>query len=118
MNSIHERLEGGDLRSIGGADVVLEYLYKDTSLFDKIFECLYSDNPVVKMRSADVIEKFTLRHSVYLQPYKDKLLRGNALIVAAGFGVSDCKNNYGAHLLYLGTQTHLSKVSFHKNNSS
>ena len=74
MNPVYERLEGGDLRSIGGADVVLEDLYKDTSLFDKIFECLYSDKPVVRMRSADVIEKFTLRHPAYLQPYKDKLL--------------------------------------------
>ena len=74
INSVHERLEGGDLRSIGGTDVVLEDLYKDTSLFDEIFECLYSDKPVVKMRSADVIEKFTLKHPEYLQPYKDKLL--------------------------------------------
>ncbi len=32
-----------------------------------------------------------------------KLLRGHAFIVAAGFGASDCKNNCGAHLLYLGT---------------
>ena len=40
MNSIHERLEGGDLRSIGGADVVLEYLYKDTSLFDRTLKVL------------------------------------------------------------------------------
>ena len=32
-----------------------------------------------------------------------KLLMGNALIVVAGFGASDCKNNCGAHLLYLGT---------------
>ena len=32
-----------------------------------------------------------------------KLLRENAFIVAAGFGASDCKNNCGAHLLYLGT---------------
>ena len=41
-------MDGGDLRSIGGADVVLEDLYKDTSLFDKIFECLYSDTPAMK----------------------------------------------------------------------
>jgi|TARA_B100001971_G_scaffold63176_1_gene58173 hypothetical protein len=74
LNSVEKKLDGGDLRSIGGADGVLEDLYKDTSLFDKIFECLYSDKPVVKMRSADVIEKFTLRHPEYLQPYKDKLL--------------------------------------------
>ncbi len=32
-----------------------------------------------------------------------KLLRENEFIVAAGFGASDCKNNCGAHLLYLGT---------------
>tara|TARA_Y100000294_G_C8359944_1_gene258309 strand:- start:267 stop:416 length:150 start_codon:yes stop_codon:yes gene_type:complete len=36
MNSIHERLEGVDLRSIGEADLVLEDVHKDTSLFDEI----------------------------------------------------------------------------------
>jgi len=74
LNCVEKRLDGGDFRSIGGADGVLEDLYKDTSLFDKIFDCLYIDKPIDKMRSADVIEKFTLRHPEYLQPYKDKLL--------------------------------------------
>jgi Uri superfamily endonuclease len=32
-----------------------------------------------------------------------KLLQEDALIIAGGFGASDCKNNCGAHLLYLGT---------------
>ncbi len=31
-----------------------------------------------------------------------KLLGVNTLIIAEGFGASDCKNNCGAHLLYLG----------------
>ena len=36
MNSIHKRLEGGDHRSIGEADLVLEDLHKDTALYDGI----------------------------------------------------------------------------------
>ena len=31
-----------------------------------------------------------------------KLLQGKASIVAEGFGAADCKNDCGAHLLYLG----------------
>jgi hypothetical protein len=70
MNSIHKRLEGGDLRSIGEADTVVEDLHKDPSLFNEVFDCLYSDTPGVRMRSADVIEKFTSKHPEYLNPYK------------------------------------------------
>ena len=74
MNSIHKRLEGGDLRSIGKADTVVEDLHKDPSLFDEVFDCLYSDKPGVRMRSADVIETFTSKHPEYVNPYKNKLL--------------------------------------------
>jgi endonuclease-3 len=34
-----------------------------------------------------------------------KLLQENALIVAEGFGASDCKNNCRAHLLYLSKKS-------------
>ena len=74
MNSIHKRLEGGDLRSIEKADTVVEDLHKDPSLFDEVFDCLYSDKPGVRMRSADVIETFTSKHPEYVNPYKNKLL--------------------------------------------
>ena len=74
MDSIEKRLDGGDLRSIGTGDLILAALKKNPSLFNEVFACLYSDKPVVKMRSADVIEKFTSRHPEYLQPYKNKLL--------------------------------------------
>ena len=74
MNSIHRRLEGGDLRSIGEADLVVEDLHKDPSLFNEVFDCLYSDTPGVRMRSADVIETFTSKHPEYVNPYKNKLL--------------------------------------------
>ncbi len=74
MNSIEKRLDGGDLRSIGEGNLVLKDLKKDPSLFNEVFTCLYSDKPVVRMRSADIIEKFTSRHPEYLHSYKDKLL--------------------------------------------
>ena len=74
MNSMEKRLDGGDLRSIEQGNLVLEDLKKDPSLFNEVFTCLYSDNPVVRMHSADVIEKFTTRHPECLHPYKEKLL--------------------------------------------
>ena len=80
MNSIKKRLDDGDLRSIRPGDLILEALKKDPTLFNKVFACLYSDNPGVRMRSADVIEKFTSIHPEYLQPCKDKLLYEIAVI--------------------------------------
>ncbi len=52
-----DKLKGGDLRSIGRADEVVSDIQKNRSLFKDVFKGLYSDDPVVRMRSADVVEK-------------------------------------------------------------
>lgn len=57
--SILDKLRGGDLRSIGRSNEVAEDIEKNVSLFETVFRGLYDSDPVVRMRSADVIEKVT-----------------------------------------------------------
>jgi hypothetical protein len=36
---------------------------------------MLSDDPIIRMRSADAMEKITAKHPEYLQPYKKKLIQ-------------------------------------------
>lgn len=73
MNKFQDILKGGDLRSIGKANEIVAMVNNQTA-FDELFEGLtYSDRKVV-MRTADAIEKITLRKSDYLQKHKIELL--------------------------------------------
>jgi len=80
MNKIREELAGGDRRSIGQADKAAAQVLEDATLFGSVFEGLLSDDPVVRMRCADVIEKVTRLHPEFLAPYKRRLIRDIAKI--------------------------------------
>ncbi len=68
------RLSGGDRRSIGAAEEVVAEVLDDLGLFGIVFEGMLSEDPVVRMRAADVVEKVTAVHSECLVPFKDRLL--------------------------------------------
>lgn len=70
-----EKLAGGDRRSIGRANEVVDEVLHAPHLFETLFMGLYDDNPLIRMRAADAIEKVTARHPGWLVPYKDSLLR-------------------------------------------
>ena len=74
MNQILKQLIGGDLRSIGKANEVVQQVLENPQLFRDVFEGLTSDDPIVRMRSADVIEKIGKQHPEYLQPFKSQLI--------------------------------------------
>jgi hypothetical protein len=57
MNKKYNKLQGGDLRSVGKAEEVVQEVLENPSLFTDVFEGMVSDDSVVRMRSADVIEK-------------------------------------------------------------
>ena len=57
MSTILEKLRGGDLRSIGRANEVAQEIEDNPALFESVFEGLADDDAVIRMRSADVIEK-------------------------------------------------------------
>lgn len=74
-DDILRKLEGGDRRSVGRVDEVVATVLADSSLFEVIFDGMLSDDPIVRMRSADAIEKISAEHPAYLQPFKVRLLQ-------------------------------------------
>jgi len=80
MNDVLKKLEGGDRRSIGRVSEVVADVLNDPSLFEVIFNAMLSDDPIIRMRSADAVEKITAKHPEHLQPYKKKLIQQVAKI--------------------------------------
>jgi len=80
LNDVLKKLEGGDRRSIGRVSDVVAEVFNDPSLFEVVFNGMLSDDPIIRMRSADAVEKITAKHPEYLQPYKKKLIQQVARI--------------------------------------
>jgi hypothetical protein len=80
MGNILEKLKGGDRRSIGKVDEVVEAVSDRPELFDDLFQGMLSSDPIIRMRSADAVEKITVQHPEYLQVYKKKLIEDVAKI--------------------------------------
>lgn len=74
MNNIIEELKGGDLRSIGKSEEIVKKIIKNKKLFEKVFHGMLDKNPLIRMRSADIIEKASKLYPQYLQPFKTKLI--------------------------------------------
>ncbi len=75
MGRILQKLKGGDLRSIGRAEEVVQDILNNPVLFAEVFEGMLNDNPLVRMRSADALEKVSSKHPKYLQPLKNRWVR-------------------------------------------
>jgi len=74
MNKILALLEEGDLRSIGNVPIVVEMVQSDPLLFGSLIENIIHEDPGVRMRASDAVEKITRRNPEYLGPYKNYLL--------------------------------------------
>jgi len=68
MTDILKKLEGGDRWSIGRANEVVEDVLRDPTLFGAVFNGMLSDDPLIRMRAADAVEKITAKHPQYLEP--------------------------------------------------
>lgn len=68
------KLTGGDRRSIGRSAEVVADVLADPALFAVLWQGLLVADPLVRMRTADAIEKITAQHPAYLAPYKAQLL--------------------------------------------
>ena len=75
MKNLLEKLKGGDLRSIGRANEVVSAIQKDHSLFADVFRGMYHDDPVVRMRSADVVEKITREYPGLLTGFEEVIIK-------------------------------------------
>ena len=55
--SLRDKLKGGDLRSIGRSDEVVEVILETPQRFGEVIEGIFSDDSIVRMRSVDAAEK-------------------------------------------------------------
>lgn len=74
MHDIVRKLEGGDRRSIGRANEVVDDVLKDAHLFSVLLNGTLTADPLIRMRAADAVEKITREHPEYLQPHKTALI--------------------------------------------
>ena len=75
MHALLKKLQGGDRRSIGKADEAVADIRNDPSLFEVLVDGLFTEDPLIRMRAADALEKITADFPEYLQPFKPRLIR-------------------------------------------
>jgi Domain of unknown function (DU1801) len=75
MTTMLDKLKGGDRRSIGRADEVVSDIQKNQSLFKEVFKGLENHDPIVRMRSADVVEKITRKNPELLTGFENKIIK-------------------------------------------
>lgn len=75
MHPLLGSLTGGDRRSVGESNRAARAVRDDPKLIGVLFEGIESDDPVLRMRCADAIEKATARHPELLVPFKKQILK-------------------------------------------
>jgi len=67
-------LAGGDRRSIGRSNEVVAVIRERPRLFGELIRCLWSGDPIIRMRAADAAEKVSASRPELLAPFKTELL--------------------------------------------
>lgn len=71
---IEAQLKGGDRRSIGRSNEIVSLVLRQPRQFPQLMKCLWNENPVVRMRAADAIEKISSQKPELLRRCKAELL--------------------------------------------
>jgi len=69
-----KELQGGDRRSIGNSNRIAAEVLRRPRRFAELIECLWVDDPIVRMRAADAAEKVSVRRPELFYSYKKELL--------------------------------------------
>ncbi len=67
-------LAGGDRRSTGEANRAAAIVLRQPQRLPELVECLWSDDPVLRMRGADAVEKISITRRDLIQPFAKELL--------------------------------------------
>ncbi len=74
MHPLLKKLSGGNRRSIGRSNEVAAQVLAHPTFFPNLMKGLAADDPVLRMRAADAIEKITAQRPDLLHPHKRKIL--------------------------------------------
>lgn len=64
---------GGKTNSLGKVNDVISEILLDKNLVGDLYECLFSDDPWIRMRAIDALEKICRQHPHWIEPYLDRL---------------------------------------------
>lgn len=71
---IAKALSGGDPRSLGRAEEVVQLVLDRPRRVGALFECLFSRDEIVRLRASDALEKVCRARPDLLTPYTERLL--------------------------------------------
>jgi len=71
---LRDLLMGGDRRSIGRVDEVLELVLGQPKRVSELAKLLWDSDAVVRMRAADALEKISRERPEWIDPFKPNLL--------------------------------------------
>lgn len=119
--SILDKLRGGDLRSIGRANEVAQKICNKPGLLGDLITGITSDDPVVRARSADALEKASSRYPELVQPYKKKFLtefsgiaqqevRWHVALIFSRLALTDKEIEQAVTLLFHWVETETSNI--------
>ncbi|MCL4248864.1 MAG: hypothetical protein KJ065_12025 [Anaerolineae bacterium] len=83
MSLIQQALTGGDRRSLGRTEEVVLWVLADGYRLDELFECLFVEDKIVRMRASDGLEKVARQQPDRFVPYVERLLTDVAEIEQA-----------------------------------
>jgi hypothetical protein len=74
IESFETMLTGGHPNSLGRTIEVVELVLKDSSRLDELYNCYFSQNEVVRLRTSNALKRICAEHPDWLVPYLDKFL--------------------------------------------
>ncbi len=73
-NDIEKWLAEGDLTNDGRANDVVDLVAENPDTFEDVFECLRSENPIVRGHAADAVEKIGRVSPEFFLPHVDEII--------------------------------------------
>lgn len=80
MTTIKQALTGGDRRSLGRTADVVDWVLSDPERLAELFQCLFDEDEIVRMRASDGLEKISRKQPDWFTPYAERLLTDVASI--------------------------------------
>lgn len=70
-----QALTGGHHNSLGRTDEVIDAVLRDRTRLEELFDCLRSDDELVRMRAGDALEKVCRAQPAWFDEYRGRLLQ-------------------------------------------
>lgn len=72
--NFEERLTGGHPNSLGNTVEVVDEVLNDSTLFEALFNCYFSKDEVVRLRTSNALKRICKANKELLVPYIDRLI--------------------------------------------